>query len=136
PNFRDTDDDGDNIPTLTEGIIDTDLDLTPNYLDTDSDNDGNPDLVEGTGDVDGDLIPNYIDPDDSNGPLADLDGDGLSNGDELTLGTNPLLADSDLDGIDDFVETNGGSAINTDGDLLIDALDVDSDNDLVLDALE
>ncbi len=34
----------------------------------------------------------------------DTDGDGLADAEEITLGTNPNLADSDSDGIDDWYE--------------------------------
>ncbi|WP_411768207.1 gliding motility-associated C-terminal domain-containing protein, partial [Winogradskyella sp. A3E31] len=42
---------------------------------------------------------------------ADCDGDGVSNGDEFTNGTDPYNnpGDTDGDGIDDDVETNDGS---------------------------
>ncbi|HOU15807.1 MAG TPA: hypothetical protein PKZ84_22105 [Anaerolineae bacterium] len=40
-------------------------------------------------------------------PLGDDDGDGLPNGYELTLGTNPFLADSDYDGLTDYEEVVG-----------------------------
>ncbi|MEM6773753.1 MAG: thrombospondin type 3 repeat-containing protein [Pseudomonadota bacterium] len=46
----------------------------------------------------------------TNPELADSDGDGLSDGDEVNVhGTSPLLADSDGDGIDDDAELAGGS---------------------------
>ncbi|MEO1079388.1 MAG: hypothetical protein AAFY29_07530 [Pseudomonadota bacterium] len=42
--------------------------------------------------------------------LADTDGDGLTDGDEVNVHrTSPLLADSDGDGIDDDAELAGGS---------------------------
>ena len=41
--------------------------------------------------------------------IADSDADGLSDGDEVnTHGTNPLNADSDVDGLSDFYEVNNG----------------------------
>jgi MYXO-CTERM domain-containing protein len=72
PNFRDTDDDGDNILTMTEIALaskvgvsdDVDQDGKKNYYDTDADGDGKGDLFEGIGDDDEDGIPNFLDPDD------------------------------------------------------------------------
>ncbi len=65
---------------------------------------------------------------------GDFDNDGILNGDEETLGTDPLDADSDGDGIRDGDEV--GSQIadppDADGDGIIDALDsaaVDDDGD-------
>ena len=37
---------------------------------------------------------------------ADTDGDGLTDGEEKTLGTNPLLTDTDGDGYSDYAEVN------------------------------
>ena len=37
---------------------------------------------------------------------ADTDGDGLTDGEEKAIGTNPLLLDTDGDGHSDFVEVN------------------------------
>jgi uncharacterized repeat protein (TIGR01451 family)/MYXO-CTERM domain-containing protein len=62
----------------------------------------------------------------------DIDGDGLSNDVEATLGTDPNNPDSDGDGLSDFIETNGGQPIDTDGDGKIDALDDDDDGDGIL----
>ena len=52
-------------------------------------------------DTDGDGIPDNVDTDD--------DDDGLLDVDELTAGTNPLLADTDADGFDDGMEVTYGS---------------------------
>lgn len=38
--------------------------------------------------------------------VLDSDGDGLSNAEELALGTNPLLQDTDEDGLSDYEEVN------------------------------
>ncbi len=83
PNYYDSDDDGDNVPTSAE------LDL----LDTDGD--GDP--LTNPLDTDGDGIPNYLDNDD--------DGDGILTINESTDGNiNPLDDISDLDNpISDFL---------------------------------
>jgi hypothetical protein len=54
-------------------------------------------------DSDGDNIPDATDPDDDN--------DGLTDVQEETLGTNPLLADTDGDGFNDGDEVNGTSSL-------------------------
>ncbi len=69
-------------------------------------------------------------------PDVDLDGDGLTNAEEDDLGTDPANPDSDGDGIDDWTETDGGIAVDTDADGTIDALDLDSDDDGAGDAIE
>ncbi len=141
----DDDDDDDGIPTLREvndstaiGDDDVDGDGLANWHDTDSDGDGRSDTEEGTGDLDGDGVPNYLDPNDGDGPLGDNDGDGLTNGEELELGTNPNLADSDGDGIDDLTEVGGdvNDPRDTDGDGEIDAVDPDDDGDGILTSVE
>jgi hypothetical protein len=66
--------------------------------------------------------------------FLDGDGDGLSDGEETALGTDPADADSDDDGVLDGDEPN--HAGDSDGDGLINALDVDSDNDGLHDGTE
>jgi len=68
----------------------------------------------------------------------DTDGDGLLDGVEASLGTDPNNPDSDEDGIDDGTEvgTDPDNPLNEDGDEFIDALDsniLDTDGDLVND---
>ena len=55
--------------------------------------------------------------------LADTDGDGLSDGEENSLGTNPLRPDTDGDGLSDVQELALGTSptnADTDGDGLFD----------------
>ncbi len=66
--------------------------------------------------------------------IDDTDGDGLSDDKEAELGTDPSDADTDDDGLLDGAEPNPGD--DTDGDGLINALDIDSDNDGLLDGTE
>lgn len=67
-------------------------------------------------------------------PIVDADGDGLSDDQETSLGTNPNDADSDDDGVLDGDEPNVGD--DSDGDGLINGLDHDSDNDGLFDGTE
>jgi uncharacterized repeat protein (TIGR01451 family) len=137
-NWLDSDSDGDGIDDDVEGRGDVDGDGLPNYLDTDSDGDGRSDESEGVADDDADGTPNFLDANDGDGPDADADGDGLSNADEARAGTNPNDADSDDDGLGDAVEVgaNPGDPLDSDGDNIKDALDVDDDNDGILTADE
>jgi Bacterial Ig domain/Bacterial Ig-like domain len=110
-NCFDTDDDGDGVPTINEGLIDTDSDGIPDYLDPDDDNDGiltkyenlNNDTNWFNDDTDNDGKPNFRDSDD--------DGDGAL--------TKFEKSDPNKDG-------NPNDAVDTDGDTIVDYLDVDT----------
>ena len=96
----------------------------------DSDDDGLPDFWEI------DFIGNL-----SEGAADNNDGDFLTNLDELIAGTNPTLADSDSDGLDDHVEIGLDEPTNpnnpdSDGDGLTDGEEVNgnpSSNPLLAD---
>ena len=64
----------------------------------------------------------------------DRDHDGISDDDEVLIGTDPDDADSDDDGVLDGAESNYTD--DTDGDGLIDVRDPDSDNDGLFDGTE
>jgi len=71
----------------------------------------------------------------------DSDGDGLTDTQETTLGTNPNNADSDGDGVNDGAEVgpNVGTPIDSDGDTIINALEsaiTDTDGDGVVNQLD
>lgn len=67
PDYKDSDDDGDGIPTSMERELDSDSDGQLDYLEQDDDNDGTPTKDElaaaggATKDADGDGIPDYRD---------------------------------------------------------------------------
>ena len=130
--FQDTDDDGDNIPTMDEN---------PN-----SDGDSDP-TTGNTQDSDGDGIPDYLDMDDDN--------DGVDTANEDYDGDNdPTDQDSDNDGIPDYLDIDDdgdgidtqfegpnddndgdpdtGDTQDTDGDGIPDYLDIDDDGDGLL----
>ncbi len=106
------DDDADSLDWATEQGLSTD------DCNADTDGDGIDDDVE---------VLLTTDPTD-----PDSDGDGLSDGIEVNvLGTDPKNVDSDGDLVPDDVEVGAdpANAIDTDNDLIIDALDDDDDDD-------
>ncbi|MBK8258118.1 MAG: choice-of-anchor L domain-containing protein [Polyangiaceae bacterium] len=124
---------------LTAGTCVADADngaTTTSPVDADTDNGGASDGAEdtnGNGQVDaGETDPSNGQGDDTN--VVDSDGDGLSDDQEILLGTNPTDSDSDDDGVLDGFELN--AALDSDGDGLINMLDPDSDNDGLFDGTE
>ncbi len=169
PTKVDTDGDGINdiieVGDDTSKPLDSDLDGIIDALDTvddsDTDNDGLTDAVENKlgsdptkvdSDNDGindevEIGSNINDPldTDEDGILnlndKDDDNDKLSTRYELRIGTNPLSADSDADGLKDNIELRGEDPnnediLNTDNDEFINAVDNDDDNDTILTAVE
>ncbi|WP_428262479.1 OmpA family protein [Haliangium sp.] len=117
-------------------VPDTDDSETTSQLNPDTDEGGVTDFAEdpdGDGAVDGgERDPNFIF-DDNPGPPDD-DNDGLSNAEEMTIGSDPNDADTDDDGVIDGDENN--PSVDTDGDGSINVLDPDSDGDGLPDGLE
>ncbi len=149
PNDADSDDDGVPDGDEPEWNVDSDGDGWVNALDPDSDNDGLFDGTElglgcsarATDRSRGVCVPsadpaNTSDPlrADRDAELPDNDGDGLSDALEELLGSDPHDADSDDDGLQDGQEPNPYA--DSDGDGLINILDVDSDNDGLFDGTE
>jgi hypothetical protein len=97
PNYLDTDDDNDGIPTLTEGgVADTDGDGVLDYLEPNN------------GDTDGDGNMNYNDPDDDGDGIPTADEDNDTNG-------NWFDDDEDGDGLPDFLDAVfGGVDVSVD----------------------
>ena len=162
PDYFDTDDDGDGIPTIEENsdpnfdgnpvdAIDSDQDGIPDYLDADDDNDGVPTIDEFSQglpldsdndgifdhfdiDDDSDGIPTIDEINEGNTQIFDTDGDGIPN---------YLDTDDDNDGIDTYLEdenqNNSPLDDDIDNDGIIDALDsilLDCDNDGVIDQFD
>lgn len=121
----------DQADTDSDGIGDAcDEATTPN---TDADGDG---VNDG-----GDNCPSIANADqlntdnDTQGNVCDSDddGDGVSDTQETTQGSNPLLSDTDgdgdLDGADNCVLVSNADQLNSDSDSQGNACDTDDDND-------
>lgn len=74
--------------------------------------------------------------------LADTDRDGLSDSQEIAAGTKPRDEDTDDDGVRDGAEGRACPMcevmpmLDSDGDSILDPLEIDSDNDGILDGVE
>lgn len=80
-------------------------------------------IVSSTADTDGDGLPdwwevmNQFNANLASDAAADSDFDGLTNAQEFTAGTNPRLADTDGDGLNDGAETTTSKLLaDSDGD--------------------
>lgn len=125
----------DTIPAGFGGLPapDTDEDSIPDYLDLDDDNDGILDTTEGFVDTDQDGIINSQDLDSDNDGINDVrEANGVdTNNDGMADGTPNATT-----GVASSVPTGGLTPPNTDGDLVPDYLDLDSDNDALSDLIE
>ena len=156
-------DNSDNCPAIAnQDQLDTDQDTLGNVCDDDDDNDTLTDTEEeslGTDPLLADTDEDSADDAADNCPLdanedqldtdqdgagnvcdSDDDNDGISDEEEDANGTNPLLADSDSDSVDDNVDNcpidaNGDQADN-DQDQVGDVCDADDDNDGVDDSTD
>jgi hypothetical protein len=153
PSYRDLDSDGDGVSDTVEAgptptaPADTDRDGAPDFLDRDSDNDCVPDSDprEAGAARTNPMVPSTNPNANCGGatPVCntsigqcvagnDRDGDGITDGDETRIGTNPDDPDTDRDGLRDGEEVGDvNNPRNTDGDGLINPLDPDDDGDTI-----
>lgn len=117
-----TDTDGDGVPDYIEILFDMDVDKK------DTDGDGLTDFAE-VYETSTDPIYADSDGDGINDADDDTDGDGLSNAEEIQLGTKAVIADSDADGLNDYdeVKVYGSNPLvyDTDGDIVSDGREVE-----------
>lgn len=127
PHARDSDGDGyEDRFELIHGFSPSDASDATN----DSDEDDMPDLWE---------LSHQLNPSDPGDADDDFDNDMLWNVDEFLHGTRPDRLDSDLDGLDDFVEVHTprlASPGEAPSFSYTDPLDPDSDGDLLSDGFE
>ena len=65
-------------------------------------------MLSPTGDVDNDGLPNILD--------ADSDNDGITDGEEIRSGLDPLDPDTDFDTVPDSADPNNGFMVDEDND--------------------
>ncbi len=149
PDYLDGDSDNDSVPDNNEGN-DFDFDGVPDqtFTGTDTDGDGLDDGYEGSDINDGFDVNDEIDdptndlPDtdgteDVNYRDIDDDGDGIDTTEEDADGDgDPTNDDTDNDGTPDYLDHDMDTGVDTDGDGVIDSVDIDDDNDALLDSIE
>jgi arylsulfate sulfotransferase len=112
--------------------LDTDSDGVPDYQDNCVHTPNGVLLPDAGGnsqvDTDGDALGDACDPDDDN--------DGLTDAQELALGTDPLLVDTDSDGLSDLSEVSAGDPLTYDIGVDTDPNDDDTDDDWIKDGVE
>jgi hypothetical protein len=117
----------------TNGITNPATELQENPLDNDVNSGGDVDFRDNvTGiDTDGDGIPDTVDIDDDDDGILDVN-DGITN--PSTSGLIDVDGDVNTGGDVDYRDTLVGT--DTDGDGIVDSVDIDDDNDGILDTVE
>lgn len=119
--------DADNCPSVT------------NANQADADEDGLGDVCDNTG-AEKPACTKHCGSTTTSPATTDADGDGLSDEEELALGTDKNIADTDMDGNDDGADNcpliPNANQLDTDGDGKGDACDSDDDNDTVADTVD
>ena len=145
PDYASDDNDGDGFLDVLEiyGEVISNADVPSGKISADCDGDGELDdegSLEHPRDCDGDTVPDYSDP--------DSDGDSLPDEYEGSKHLGLWLAryskDSDMNGIPDKDECRGNvnehgyqsGCADTDGDTILDYLDIDNDGDSLSDVYE
>jgi hypothetical protein len=128
--FYRADSDGDALADQDEAYYGT------NPFNPDSDSDGLSDYQELVGGMtdprnpDSDYDGILDGADDQGASFVDSDADGLTDGDELSIGTDPYSADTDADGLSDMEELMRGVTdprlADSDGDGVLDSADPDT----------
>lgn len=124
---------------LTSGIVNTDNDAQPDYRDPDADGDGTNDADEGISSI----TAGSFGTDTDNDGLDDIyehgstnDGFVVNDGISDPKSSGMIDADADVNsgGDLDYRDTLAGT--DTDGDGIVDSVDIDDDNDGILDTVE